>query len=514
MASRHASFQLDDASGKQPGAATAYRAFPDTTTGTSTPAGHAPATAAAAVSARKAGAKPLLKCWLPVAITAGAVIIAAAVLLALYLPPLSPATPAPSPAPRRFLHLSDFHLDRLYNASYGPACFCNDPFVANQSDPATEAAEAARCIQAPPLGMLAGSQRGCDSPEGLVNSTLQLARAVLPDPEFILVTGDYVRHSTDGILGGGQARLDLILGTMDRVVELVQHFFPGTATHHAMEPLYEEDSGGSSDSGGGSGGSSSEGTGGVALLNMLGNNDLNGNYNLPVPASAGTQSPWLASVAPIFFSNLQANQSATFRQGGFYRQEVVPGLLHVLSLNTVIYSPSHRPSNVTLADPFGQLAWLEAELEQLAEMQQQRRVSAVHGRSSSSNSSGSGGGGGGGGGIDGKRLVHSRGVATGGGDRRRLGSSGGAGAGASGPFAIIVGHIPPTYDQVSFTQQWEQRFMEGYFQIVDRHRAVVQGQLFGHVHCNTYRLVKLPTSGTTVPVFLTSAFTPVYVAVV
>ena len=165
-------------------------------------------------------------------------------------------------------------------------------------------------------------------------------------------------------MGGGQARLHLILGTIDRVVHLVQAYLPQTVTHHAVEPHYQVD--GRSGSGSGGGGSSSsrkdvttaDGTADdgaiVPMLNLLGNNDMDGNYVLPV-AAAGTDSPCVSSIAPFFFRSLRPNQSATFRQGGFYEQKVLPGV-HVLSLNTVIYSPRHRPSNVTLADPFGQRA--------------------------------------------------------------------------------------------------------------------------------------------------------------
>ena len=43
----------------------------------------------------------------------------------------------------------------------------------------------------------------CDSPELLINATLQAAKKKIPDPAFILITGDYVRHHTAmlGLLG-------------------------------------------------------------------------------------------------------------------------------------------------------------------------------------------------------------------------------------------------------------------------------------------------------------------------
>ncbi len=35
---------------------------------------------------------------------------------------------------------------------------------------------------------------GCDAPLALINATVQAAAQALPDPDFVLITGDYVRH--------------------------------------------------------------------------------------------------------------------------------------------------------------------------------------------------------------------------------------------------------------------------------------------------------------------------------
>ena len=376
-------------------------------------------------------------------------------------------SPSPSPVQQqqqqqrqgggKFLHFSDFHLDLLYRSDFGSACFCNDPFLSNSTisqsttattvanvstaatagaattsggvPPAVDAA-ADRCRLSDPDEILRLGRHGCDSSEMLINRTLARAREVLAQPDFILVTGDYVRHDTDNILDGGEQRVALILRTIERVAELIDAFFPTTSTHHAVEPYYEP-----------------------VVVNALGNNDLDGDYNLLVPASE-TESPWLVRVAPAFFRSLESNQSVTFRLGGYYVQEVLPGL-HVISLNTVVYSPHHRPSNVTLTDPFGQFAWLQATLANLD--------------------------------------VNSSTVGV-----------------------YIVGHIPPTIDQYSFALQWEERFADQYFGIVRRFRQLVLGQLFGHVHCNTFRVLQLPAiNGSTdgpvdAPVFVTTAITPVY----
>eukprot|EP00750_Incisomonas_marina_P000514 INCI10403.1.p1 GENE.INCI10403.1~~INCI10403.1.p1 ORF type:complete len:681 (+),score=51.79 INCI10403.1:815-2857(+) len=163
----------------------------------------------------------------------------------------------------QFLHFSDFHLDLLYDSAYNASCFCNKPehkiidstnvwtttgtvassavdsqcrvlydqgVVGSHSSPMTTAEELATQVV---------GRHGCDSSEALVNKTLQHAYDMLPNPDFILVTGDYVRHYTDDLLGGGPARIPVILRTIERVGELIQAFFPAVVTHHAVEPYYE-----------------------------------------------------------------------------------------------------------------------------------------------------------------------------------------------------------------------------------------------------------------------------------
>ncbi len=262
----------------------------------------------------------------------------------------------------KFLHFSDFHLDLLYDSNYGDSCFCNDPRVTaganttrvrannnNISSTTTTGADspsaaldllAAECRLADDAREAVLGRHRCDSPELLVNRTLQRARAVLPtDPAFILVTGDYVRHNTDELfarLGNSTARLALIVRTLERVDELIKAFFPSVITHHAVEPFYEEDTttprgsgnfttapslagagAGAGEAAAAAAGEENDGEG-MVLVNVLGNNDLDGDYSLPVPSDE-TVSPWLALVAPAFFGSLETAQSRSFRAGGCVR---------------------------------------------------------------------------------------------------------------------------------------------------------------------------------------------------
>lgn len=335
----------------------------------------------------------------------------------------------------QFLHFSDFHLDLLYDPTFSAddQCFCNNPSVYGNT---TNVSDSSCMLTQNKQSDLSLGRHNCDSPEALVNWTLMKAHEILPDPDFILITGDYVRHNTDLLFGNGEEeRIEFILNTIDRIGELVRAFFPSTATHHAVEPFYED---AESD---------------IWVVNVLGNNDLDGDYMLPIPTNE-TESPWLARVAPSFFSSLQENESVSFRRGGYFVQEVVPGL-HIISLNTVIYSPHHRPSNVTLDDPFGQFNWLETTL------------------------------------LNFQTEVYSDIVSN------FLG-------------VYLVGHIPPTIDQYGFSLQWEERFAKRYYEIADTYKDIIKAHLYGHVHCNAFRIITLPNSQTEVPIFVTTAVTPVY----
>lgn len=141
-------------------------------------------------------------------------------------------------------------------------------------------------------------------------------------------------------------------------------------------------------------------------------------------------------------------------QGGYFCTEVTQGLW-IVSINTIVYSPRHRPSNVTSADPFGQFAWLESMLNSINQSGVLQSQIAVY----------------------------------------------------------IIGHIPPTRDQYSFNLEWQAHFVERYFSIIAQFQDIIKGQLFGHVHCNTVRLIDVAPGSVlskVMPIFLTSAVTPIY----
>ena len=83
---------------------------------------------------------------------------------------------------RKFIQVSDFHLDLDYKEKSSVKSFCHtslDDIQASDDD----------------LPTIYG-HNSCDSPARLVKATIRQMRKVLPDPDFILWTGDnrYGRH--------------------------------------------------------------------------------------------------------------------------------------------------------------------------------------------------------------------------------------------------------------------------------------------------------------------------------
>lgn len=63
---------------------------------------------------------------------------------------------------------------------------------------------------------------GCDAPFSLLEKVLQAARVAVPEPAFIAVTGDYVRHFADAMPGGMQD----IVGVVRNITLTIDSFFP------------------------------------------------------------------------------------------------------------------------------------------------------------------------------------------------------------------------------------------------------------------------------------------------
>lgn len=247
--------------------------------------------------------------------------VALVLLLAILWAAPTPARAQP-PAPGRALIVSDLHFNPMADPSLVDRLAAADP-------------------RQWPAILAAGKNRGlgrylADTNWRLLRATLRQMKAVLPDPAFVLIPGDFLahrfRHKFDA---AAQRHSDaeyrsFVEKTMRFLTERITAAFPGRP-----------------------------------ILPALGNNDAEcGDYKL---ASGG---PFLAATLPLLRRMLGGASgkgiARDWREGGNY--EVAPPqprALRILVLNTVFFSPAYRDRCGALgrADPGrATLAWLARRL--------------------------------------------------------------------------------------------------------------------------------------------------------
>ena len=328
----------------------------------------------------------------------------------------------------KVLWLSDLHFNPFYTSLLGPSCKCMSygPFAcAEERDWALPwPFDGGACLaqsDGSPWG-----QFGCDAPFSLVESAIASARATCPEPAAILVTGDYVAHHSCQfpVTSPQDEAVRIVRETSAALARAFEH----ADVKHVHHPTQ-------------------------LLSAAVGNDDLVPNYALPNATDGHLAQPRaaLVALADALTPPLDELQRHSFVRGGGVRYEI--GKIVLLALNTVVYSPhAANPSGSLPADPFGQFAWLDAQL------------------------------------LD----AHAR--------RARV---------------LIVGHIPPCVDQYSFQMEWLQPYADTYVTIVARHADVVSAQLFGHAHQNMLRAFP-PVRGTAAeagdgpPLHVSAAISPIY----
>ena len=104
----------------------------------------------------------------------------------------------------KLLHISDLHYDPLYkgNALNHRGCACNLVEQRNCSAPDT---------------VLYG-RVGCDAPLKLIESAFESAKGVLAKPDFIVFTGDVIRHHSSAIKGALPNKLVSLFRTISNLL--------------------------------------------------------------------------------------------------------------------------------------------------------------------------------------------------------------------------------------------------------------------------------------------------------
>ncbi|KAM9316661.1 cyclic GMP-AMP phosphodiesterase SMPDL3A [Gastrophryne carolinensis] len=203
----------------------------------------------------------------------------------------------------KFWHISDLHLDFSYHLTDDHTKVCLSSKGVNASNP----------------GIYGDFL--CDSPYGLIVSSIQYIKESQEKADFMIWTGDSPPHVPPSEL------------STKMVIEVIQNM---TSTIRTLLPDMQ-------------------------VFPALGNHDYWPQDQLPVAGSevytavAEAWRPWLSEEA-----------LATLRKGGYYSQiyksneTKVP--LRIISLNTNLY---YSPNNVTIniTDPADQLVWLEETLQ-------------------------------------------------------------------------------------------------------------------------------------------------------
>ena len=213
-----------------------------------------------------------------------------------------------------FFLISDIHLDLAYDQGYESSGLCHSVGVVGKNRTITPAPDLR------PLGRF-----GCDSPLPLLSSALSQMQALNPSPDFILVTGDLIGHSTYYLLQPNGVynttyTAALLLSTFQQVTAQFRSFFPSTQ-----------------------------------VLFALGNNDGYGDYQLPTTDSA----LGLNALLYDLWQPLNSGLPEDFIDSGFYACNITATGQRLLVLSTNYFSVSVNGVNSAAMD---QLKWLRSEL--------------------------------------------------------------------------------------------------------------------------------------------------------
>lgn len=219
-----------------------------------------------------------------------------------------PEPEQPTPSVKKILHLSDLHVDLLYEE--GSATVCDHPYCCRN----------AFGVAGPgvPAAGHWGSLAYCDIPLHTLEDLLSQA-AEMTTPDLVYITGDLPPH--DVWAQNHATNLAAIEVTMD----LVKKYFPD-----------------------------------IPVVNSLGNHASAPVNSFVVPAAYGDgwSMSWLYdAVADMWAEWLPESALTTVRRGGFFHYSPVPGL-RVVSLNMNYCNSINWWLLINNEDPVEELQWL------------------------------------------------------------------------------------------------------------------------------------------------------------
>ncbi|XP_053288213.1 acid sphingomyelinase-like phosphodiesterase 3b isoform X1 [Pleuronectes platessa] len=202
-----------------------------------------------------------------------------------------------------FWHITDLHWDDTFNLSDDPELVCNS----SGRRPATNAGKYGDYV--------------CDSPLHLIISSVNAMKDILPDPDFIVWTGDNTPHVPDKDMGE-----ERVLYIMNNLTHIIKQVFPHTKVYTA-----------------------------------LGNHDYHQKNQLPTFTNNIYN-----QTAEMWKDWLDPESQETFRKGGFYTEKLLSRTgFRMLVLNTNLYYDQNRET-LGMDDPAGQLQWADRVLTEAA----------------------------------------------------------------------------------------------------------------------------------------------------
>ncbi|KAJ5382851.1 Endopolyphosphatase Ppn1p-related protein [Penicillium concentricum] len=222
------------------------------------------------------------------------------------------------PVRGRFLHITDFHPDRLYKpgTSIDRSCHHGNGHA----------------------GYFGAEGTDCDSPLSLVNETFRWIEENLKDEiDFVIWTGDSARHDND----------EKLPRTADEIMDLNAFLSQKWISIFSEEGVRET--------------SNAVPKMSIPVIPTFGNNDI-------MPHNIFNEGPnkWTKRFAEIWGQFIPEDQRHTFVEGGWFTAEVVPGRLAVISLNTMYFFDSNSAvdgCNAKSEPGYEHMEWLRVQLK-------------------------------------------------------------------------------------------------------------------------------------------------------
>lgn len=184
-------------------------------------------------------------------------------------------------------------------------------------------------------GVYGAEKTDCDSPFGLMNSTLEWIGANLKDSiDFVVWTGDSARHDSDENFPRHEKS---VLNSNRAVADKITETF-----------------------------STDRGELAIPVIPTFGNNDF-----LPHNIMTAGPNKWFHEYSDIWKRFIPEEQRHSFEFGGWFYVEVIPNKLAVFSLNTMFFFDRNAAVDgcASPSEPgYKHMEWLRVQLERMREM--------------------------------------------------------------------------------------------------------------------------------------------------